>query len=104
MHIFSSYKPLIIFDWKSPPVNIVSCLLNLLIFFCGVLSPQSQHSKAVECCSSGGQDRSRGFGLTGLHTCGDLAATLLDVFLRAPHCRYLASVACCYMKLTTTVE
>ena len=42
-----------------------------------------------------------GFTMTGLHACGDLSATMLKVFVRCPQARGLASVACCYMKLST---
>ncbi len=41
------------------------------------------------------------FVLTGLHACGDLTPTMLRVFVKCPHAVGLASVACCYMKLTT---
>ena len=44
------------------------------------------------------------FGVTGLHTCGDLGATLIKLFVQLPQCRYLASVGCCYMKLSTQQE
>ncbi|KAF2364002.1 Methyltransferase domain [Trinorchestia longiramus] len=40
------------------------------------------------------------FGLTGLHTCGDLAPVMLRLFLNCPQCSYVVSVACCYMKLS----
>ncbi|XP_018026025.1 methyltransferase-like protein 25B isoform X2 [Hyalella azteca] len=50
--------------------------------------------------SSLSSEEPRSFGLTGLHTCGDLATTVLRVFLASPHCRYIASVSCCYMKLS----
>lgn len=40
------------------------------------------------------------FILTGLHTCGDLAATMLRVFVQSKKAVGLASVGCCYMKLT----
>lgn len=38
--------------------------------------------------------------LVGLHACGDLTPTLLRVFINCPAVAGLASVACCYMKLT----
>ncbi|KAG0720629.1 Protein RRNAD1 [Chionoecetes opilio] len=43
-------------------------------------------------------------GLLGLHTCGDLAPTLLRIFTSMPACRALVSVGCCYMKLSTSRE
>ncbi|XP_019896881.2 protein RRNAD1 isoform X2 [Esox lucius] len=42
------------------------------------------------------------FVLTGLHACGDLSATLLRHFSSCPHVRGITSVACCYMKITTS--
>ncbi|XP_004589101.2 methyltransferase-like protein 25B isoform X1 [Ochotona princeps] len=38
--------------------------------------------------------------LTGLHACGDLSATLLRHFCLCPEVAALASVGCCYMKLS----
>ncbi|XP_013385101.1 protein RRNAD1 [Lingula anatina] len=40
------------------------------------------------------------FMLTGLHACGDLSSTLLRLFIQCSECVALASVACCYMKLS----
>ena len=42
------------------------------------------------------------FLLTGLHACGDLTPTMLRVFVKCPQARALASVGCCYMKMTRT--
>ncbi|KAI8792904.1 protein RRNAD1 [Biomphalaria glabrata] len=41
------------------------------------------------------------FILVGLHACGDLTPTLLRVFVDCPEAIALASVACCYMKIST---
>lgn len=41
------------------------------------------------------------FLLTGLHACGDLTPTMLRVFASCPDIQGLASVGCCYMKLST---
>jgi hypothetical protein len=49
--------------------------------------------------SSGDTDRR--FLLTGLHACGDLTPTMLRVFTSCPDVQGLASVGCCYMKLST---
>ena len=38
--------------------------------------------------------------LTGLHTCGDLAATIIRLFLHAPEAAVLDIVGCCYHHLT----
>ena len=40
------------------------------------------------------------FILVGLHTCGDLGPTMLRVFSQCDQMVGLASVGCCYMKLT----
>ncbi|XP_061190946.1 methyltransferase-like protein 25B [Saccostrea echinata] len=41
------------------------------------------------------------FLLTGLHACGDLTPTMLRVFTSCPDIAGLASVGCCYMKMST---
>ncbi|KAH9518431.1 Ribosomal RNA adenine dimethylase domain-containing protein 1 [Bulinus truncatus] len=41
------------------------------------------------------------FILVGLHACGDLTPTLLRVFVDCPKAVALASVACCYMKISS---
>ncbi|XP_050715455.1 methyltransferase-like protein 25B [Eriocheir sinensis] len=43
-------------------------------------------------------------GLLGLHTCGDLAPTLLRIYANMSACRGVVSVGCCYMKLSTSSE
>uniref|UniRef100_A0A182JPB4 Methyltranfer_dom domain-containing protein n=1 Tax=Anopheles christyi TaxID=43041 RepID=A0A182JPB4_9DIPT len=40
------------------------------------------------------------FGLIGLHPCGDLAPSLLRLFLACQECRFVKLVCCCYMKLS----
>ena len=42
--------------------------------------------------------------LVGLHTCGDLAVTMLRMFTMCPRIIGLVSVGCCYMKLTCAAE
>ncbi|XP_053674218.1 methyltransferase-like protein 25B [Anopheles nili] len=42
------------------------------------------------------------FGLIGLHPCGDLAPSLLRLFLACSGCRFVKLVCCCYMKLSVT--
>lgn len=44
------------------------------------------------------------FGIVGLHPCGDLAAILMDFFLKCPQAVFVNLVGCCYMKLTTQNE
>lgn len=41
-----------------------------------------------------------GFGVVGLHPCGDLAATLLRLYASRCGARFICIVGCCYMKLT----
>ncbi|KAL0113606.1 hypothetical protein PUN28_012633 [Cardiocondyla obscurior] len=41
-----------------------------------------------------------GFGIVGLHPCGDLAATLLKLYASQCEARFICIVGCCYMKLT----
>jgi hypothetical protein len=43
---------------------------------------------------------SENFLLVGLHTCGDLAPTLLRVFSQCDNAVGIVSVGCCYMKLS----
>ena len=40
--------------------------------------------------------------LIGLHTCGDLAPTMLKVYSQSTQIVGLVSVGCCYMKLSTS--
>eukprot|EP00058_Branchiostoma_floridae_P010237 XP_002595725.1 hypothetical protein BRAFLDRAFT_200329 [Branchiostoma floridae] len=42
----------------------------------------------------------KAFSMVGLHTCGDLAPTIFRVFTRCNDIHALASVGCCYMKMT----
>ncbi|XP_040151853.1 protein RRNAD1 isoform X2 [Anopheles arabiensis] len=49
---------------------------------------KGQHSDALQ------------FGLIGLHPCGDLAPSLLRLFLACHECRFIKLVCCCYMKLS----
>ncbi|XP_060066540.1 methyltransferase-like protein 25B [Ylistrum balloti] len=44
------------------------------------------------------------FLLTGLHACGDLTPTMLRIFAQCQDVVGVASVACCYMKLSCTRE
>lgn len=39
--------------------------------------------------------------LNGLHCCGELAPTMIDVFCRLPSCRQLLLTSCCYHKMAT---
>lgn len=52
----------------------------------------------------GGADRNEQVLLVGLHTCGDLAPTMLRMFADCHHIAGLVSVGCCYMKLTCATE
>ena len=42
------------------------------------------------------------FGIVGLHTCGDLGSALVKFYAECAEAKVLTSVACCYMRLTTT--
>ena len=42
------------------------------------------------------------FVIIGLHTCGDLASTLIRTFVNCPDVRGIVIVGCCHMKLTHT--
>lgn len=45
-------------------------------------------------------DDEKNFCLSGLHTCGDLAVSCLEIFNRDPHVRYLCNIGCCYNLLS----
>lgn len=51
------------------------------------------HVMADECSHN---DR---YLLNGLHCCGELAPTMIDVFSRLPKCRALLLTSCCYHKM-----
>lgn len=40
------------------------------------------------------------YGLIGLHPCGDLASTLLKLYVKQDAIKFISVVGCCYMKLT----
>lgn len=52
----------------------------------------------------GGSEGGQRVLVTGLHACGDLSPALLRHFTRSPAVAAVASVACCYMKLSTPAE
>lgn len=64
-------------------------------------SQTSDHVSYRSRQSSSGRDTDRRFLLTGLHACGDLTPTMLRVFTSCPDVQGVASVSCCYMKLST---
>jgi hypothetical protein len=49
-----------------------------------------------------GPEENKKLILTGLHACGDLTPTILRVFSRCSDIKGVASVGCCYMKMTTS--
>ncbi|KAK5649953.1 hypothetical protein RI129_000982 [Pyrocoelia pectoralis] len=49
-------------------------------------------------------EKSTNFGLVGLHTCGDLAATCIKVFNKNNNLRTLCNVSCCYHLLNEEFE
>jgi hypothetical protein len=46
----------------------------------------------------------RGFAMVGLHSCGDLVPTMLQVFAQRDEARAVYAVSCCYMKLKTGMK
>ena len=42
--------------------------------------------------------------LIGLHTCGDLASTMLKLFKKTKHIKNIVSVSCCYFRMTLESE
>ena len=52
------------------------------------------------CSTSADSNIAGGFILTGLHACGDLTPTFLRFFVNCSAAKGLASVGCCYMKLS----
>ena len=42
--------------------------------------------------------------LIGLHTCGDLASTMLKLFQKTEHIKNIVSVSCCYFRMTLQSE
>ncbi|NWI33776.1 RRNAD protein, partial [Sula dactylatra] len=52
----------------------------------------------------GGSEGGQRVLVTGLHACGDLSPALLRHFARSPAVAAVASVACCYMKLSTAPQ
>merc|ERR1712226_972599 len=44
------------------------------------------------------------FSLVGLHTCGDLAANSLRLFVNSDKCTFICNVGCCYNTLTEQEE
>ncbi|XP_071445460.1 methyltransferase-like protein 25B [Hetaerina americana] len=45
-----------------------------------------------------------GFGIVGLHPCGDLAPYLIRIFTDCPEAKFICIAGCCYMKLTPNIE
>ncbi|NXC11488.1 RRNAD protein, partial [Orthonyx spaldingii] len=52
----------------------------------------------------GGSEDGRRVLVTGLHACGDLSPALLRHFARSPAVAAVASVGCCYMKLSSAPQ
>lgn len=50
----------------------------------------------IEECSQHFQQSFRHVGLIGLHTCGNLASTSVQLFVNSPESRFLCNVGCCY--------
>lgn len=56
--------------------------------------------KEVQTLSDGKFDPLKSFCITGLHTCGDLAANILRLFLQSPAARAVCVVGCCYHQIS----
>ena len=56
--------------------------------------------KEVQTLSDGKFDPLKPFCITGLHTCGDLAANILRLFLQSPAARAVCVVGCCYHQIS----
>lgn len=56
--------------------------------------------KQVQTLSDGKFDPLKPFCITGLHTCGDLAANVLRLFLQSPTARAVCVVGCCYHQIS----
>lgn len=65
---------------------------------------ESDPDKKAPMPEEGGDDPcgSHPFVLVGLHTCGDLGPSIVQLFAKATTARALVSVGCCYMKLSCT--
>lgn len=50
----------------------------------------------IEECSQHFQQSFNQVGLVGLHTCGNLASTSVQLFVNSPESRFLCNVGCCY--------
>lgn len=50
----------------------------------------------IEECSEHFQQSLSHVGLVGLHTCGNLASTSMQLFVNSPESRFLCNVGCCY--------
>ncbi|XP_047468711.1 methyltransferase-like protein 25B [Penaeus chinensis] len=71
------------------------------------LEPDMSHEafkEAVTGAWPGLEGRGGVCGLLGLHTCGNLAPTMLRIFTNMPTCHAVVSVGCCYMKLDTVSD
>lgn len=55
--------------------------------------------KVAETAWGNGDSGAENFVLVGLHTCGDLGPSMIQLFANSPAARGLVSVGCCYMKL-----
>ncbi|XP_058808607.1 methyltransferase-like protein 25B isoform X2 [Phymastichus coffea] len=63
-------------------------------------SSSARRQLAEQLTLSFGAEEFDGFGLIGLHPCGDLAATLLRFYSNEQSVKFICIVGCCYMKLT----
>ena len=79
----------------TPPTEATPSLLKSL-------SPYTAHQVYTEKGDGEGEGGgSRRHILVGLHTCGDLGATMMRVFRESEDIAGLVSLGCCYMKLSS---
>ncbi|CAG5120522.1 unnamed protein product, partial [Candidula unifasciata] len=97
-------------DGDSAPVCVVShgeeFLPNHVVHRVQPDIASSQFLDILKLNTHGGEvkedEKPSDFILAGLHACGDLTPTLLRVFVNCKAAIGLASVACCYMKMTAS--
>ncbi|XP_071794862.1 methyltransferase-like protein 25B [Asterias amurensis] len=94
---------------KYPPVNLEPTLTKASTSDFRTPTPSTTSTSdqtRLESCSSqviGGHleiNPGQDFLIAGLHTCGDLGPTMLRTFAECPSSVALASVACCYMRMS----
>ena len=76
------------------------CLITEFLSQAGLTPPTSSTEATPSARQEGGGASERHI-LVGLHTCGDLGATMMRVFRESEAIAGLVSLGCCYMKLSS---